>query len=332
MAPFSSSFLLPKHVIPIHHQQGNSGFSKQHVDQFPIEKFRNHLRHVLKLCRLKTHFIHFLTNDENIKYYEQAFTHLSVGGETNYEWFEMMGDAILNKCMVYYISQRFPFLHNHEGVKVIARLKINLVSKKVFSDLSYRLGFFHFIRFQETCPKINSRSLLEDVLEAFFGVTEYLMDKHFEMGSGHVVCYSLLKNIMDQIPISLQYEELYDAITRLKETFDYFKTELWGQIKYENQRQEEGNQKVFVYQYCPQQSKKQLLWKCQGKVGQVLDEVKQDAAKAVLHQLQQRGYTKPTPMYYVQLQKYLTQIDRPKTFLFSSLLPVDRVDNSSEIV
>jgi len=287
----------------------------QHETEFPVEMFRKHIQCILKLARLQDVYIQTLTNPENLKHYITAFTHSSIDRENNYEWYEMMGDAILNKCMVSYINHRFPFLHNQDGVKVIARLKINLVSKKMFSDISTKLQFPKFIRFvgyqvlmsrynassstgSHDIPKINTRSLYEDVLEAFFGATEWLMDRHFEFGTGHVVCYRILQSIMDTIPISLCYEDLYDNITRLKETFDLLKPQLWGQIKYENSRVDDM-QHVRIYQFCHQTHRKVLLYEC---TGTLLDETKQAGAGEVIRLLKQQGFEKPVPPYYIHLR------------------------------
>ena len=290
----------------------------QHESNFPIDEFKLHVRKILRYSGLDKKYIRFLTNEENIKLYVQAVTHPYFAPMENYEWFEMMGDAILNKCMVYYINHRFPFLHNHQGVKVIARLKINLVSKKMFAEISCRLGFPTYIRFIDTenLPKVNPKSLFEDVLESFFGLTEWLMDQHYEMGSGHVVCYRILKTIMDAIPISLKYEDLFDNITRLKETFDMFKVQLGGHIRYENTR-EENIQHVSIYQFCPQYHQKILLYQCSG-VG--LDETKQKGAGVVIEMLKKRGICRPVPSYYLQLDTYL-----------SKMRPIESVDSADFI-
>ena len=286
----------------------------QHESNFPIDEFKLHVRKILRYSGLDKKYIRFLTNEENIKLYVQAVTHPYFAPLENYEWFEMMGDAILNKCMVYYINHRFPFLHNHQGVKVIARLKINLVSKKMFAEISCRLGFPAYIRFIDNLPKVNPKSLFEDVLESFFGLTEWLMDQHYEMGSGHVVCYRILKTIMDAIPISLKYEDLFDNITRLKETFDMFKVQLWGHIRYENIR-EENVQHVSIYQFCPQYHQKVLLYQCSG-VG--LDDTKQKGAGVVIEMLKKQGICRPVPSYYLQLDTYLSKMPPPDSKNFQN--------------
>ena len=44
----------------------------------------------------------------------------------NYEPIEILGDSIVNCCIVWYLSRRFPQLNCQDGVKIIARLKIDM--------------------------------------------------------------------------------------------------------------------------------------------------------------------------------------------------------------
>lgn len=262
--------------------------------------FREKVRQILSLSSLKKEYIDKLTDEENMVLYKQAFTHPSVS-DVNYEWLEILGDATLNKCIVWYINSRFPQLQNAGGVKVIARLKINLVSKNHFSSIAERLGFFQFIHFNEENLKtkvLNTQSLMEDVFEAFFGATELLIDKIVCPGAGYGICYHLLKNIMDPLPISLKYEDLYDPITRLKETFDVFRSALWGQVRYENSRQD-LIQYVTVFQFDPVSGRKTALASANAPL---LDEAKQKAATLAIEILARRGYRRPVPEYYTSLE------------------------------
>jgi len=279
---------------------------QQRTPLFENPRFVGKIRQVLSLSTLKKKYIDKMTNPENMKLYAQAFTHSSVE-EVNYEWLEIMGDATLNKCIVWYINQRFPQLQNAGGVKVIARLKINLVSKHHFSDIAEKLGFAEFIQVNEEAmmnqansvknKPINPRSLLEDVLEAFFGATEMLIDRIVSVGAGYGVCFHLLKNIMDPIPISLKYEDLYDPITRLKETFDIFRTQLWGQVRYEPFRTENVSS-VNIFQFDPSTGRKTFLVTSSGAT---LDEAKQKAALLAIDLLSKRGFKRPVPEYYATL-------------------------------
>ena len=86
----------------------------------------------------------------------------------------------------------------------------------------------------------DKKDLLEDTLEAFIGCTEYLLDKAYRPGVGYAIVYDILSDIFDEIPISLRFEDLYDAKTRLKETFDTF-PEI-GHWAYVDNREEIGDE------------------------------------------------------------------------------------------
>lgn len=266
-------------------------------------QFQEKVRSFLRLSFLKQKHIQKITDPEGMALYAQAFTHSSVS-TNNYEWLEILGDATLNKCVVWYINDRFPQLHNAEGVKVIARLKIKLVSKNNFSEIAEQYGFLPFIQINEENmkTKLNLRSVLEDVLEAFFGATEMLIDRHFGQGSGYGICFQLLKNIMDRRPISLKYEDLYDPITRLKETFDSFRSSsLWGQVRYENVKQD-SIQYVTVFQFDPVSGRKVALGHASAPT---LDEAKQQAALLAIDKLAQHGFRRPVPEYYTRLESMM---------------------------
>jgi dsRNA-specific ribonuclease len=236
------------------------------------------------------------------KIYCCAFTHSSIHPEKNYEYYEILGDVTCNKCVVWYLKERFPQLQNCNGVKVIARLRINLVSKKNFAEIAEKLGFEEYISCSREVKDQKGKSLLEDVFEAFFGATELLIDSILGIGSGYGICYRILNSIFDEIPISLKYEDLYDPITRLKETFDFYRQQIpgrqcnliWGNMTWENIKTEKG-QVVHLYQYDKTSNKKKLLTTSEAAI---LDDAKQMAAIQYLQFLSEKGIKRPIPEYY----------------------------------
>jgi dsRNA-specific ribonuclease len=234
--------------------------------------------------------------------YSRAFTHQSIDAEQNYEFLEILGDATCNKIVVWYIKDRFPVLQNTAGVKVIARLRINLVSKKNFSLLAEKLGFDDFISCEKEIKEQKGKSLLEDVFEAFFGATETLLDSIVHSGAGYGICFKILKSIFDDLPISLKYEDLYDPITRLKETLDFYRSnlpgrqcpKLWGSMLFENTKTEKG-QMVHLYQWDKTTRRKMLLSMAEAPL---LDDAKQLAATHALQMIEKEGYRRPIPEYY----------------------------------
>ncbi len=190
------------------------------------ESFKALIRGLLERGKLKAKYIDLLTSDESMKVYGQAFTAASANPVENYEIFEQLGDVSANKFIVWYAYRRFPQLECPLGVKVVARLRINYGARQSFSEIGERLGFWPYISADEDDRLRKKKDKLEDCVESFIGCTEYLLDKAFRPGVGYAIVYDILANIFDEIPMSLRYEDLYDAKTRLKELFDVYKSRL----------------------------------------------------------------------------------------------------------
>jgi hypothetical protein len=275
------------------------------------QPFKSFIEQLLNRSLLKKKYIDFLTSDDSMKLYSDAFTHISIDTDRNYEYLEILGDVTCNKSIVWYIKERFPQLQNSEGVKVIARLRINLVSKKNFAMIAERLGFIDFISCEKEIKEQKGKSLLEDVFEAFFGATELLIDGMLGSGSGYGICYRILKSILNELPISLKYEDLYDPITRLKETFDFYRQQvpgrqcnlIWGNMLWENVKTESG-QIVNLYQHDKLTNRKKLLITTEAPL---LDEAKQQAASKYLQVLSEYGFKRPIPEYYARINSVTSE-------------------------
>ena len=281
--------------------------------------FRTFIKGLLRLSGISKKYLGTLTDDKSLEIYQQAFTHPSVDPLSNYEWWEILGDSTLNKAIVWYVSRRFPILQNPEGVKVIARLKINMVSKKKFAEIAEQLGMKPFIRINyDTVSAQNSvlmRSISEDVLEAFFGATEWIIDTRIEPGAGYGICYLILKKILDATDISLDYNDLYDAITRLKETMDAHRSRFPGTIRYVRiDRPPPSIPEGEGGGWNPPLQHVQVLYNGHGAVGSLLlgeaqgrtlDDAKQVAAQKAIHFLEHRGISKPIPAYYLKIREWL---------------------------
>lgn len=201
------------------------------------DKFKYFLRQVLSLSNLSEEYYSVLLDKEGINLYDQAFTHKTANSVYNYEFFEFLGDTTINKIIAWYLSRRFTQLNCPEGVKVLTRLKINLISKKSFVQFAKQLQFWDFISCDMDVRSNKMDKTLEDVFEAFFGVTEMLIDSRIREGVGYSICYTIIEKLMDNRDISLKYEDLFDAKTRLKEMFDFFGEKL-GKMTYQNEKNE----------------------------------------------------------------------------------------------
>jgi dsRNA-specific ribonuclease len=270
------------------------------MNSFPVhsrgQDFWAVIRRVLRRSNIKDDLIEQVFSHEKSQYlYDCVFTHQSAHPHHNYEWLEILGDATVNKCIVWYIAHRFPHLCCPEGVKVIARLKINLISKKTFAECASKLDWWDFIRADEDTKQTKKKKLLEDVFEAFFGATELLLDSVLYPGAGYPICYRIIVSLFQDIHISLRYEDLYDPITRLKELFDYYKD--IGSFQFQ-QIKKDGFQHVTVYQRL---SSHQVMSVGYG-VAPLLDDAKQKACHGALDYFKRKGIEKPVAEYYMTLQ------------------------------
>lgn len=199
--------------------------------------FKKLIISLLKKGNIKQKYIDILTSVESMNIFAAAFTSEQVDETNNYQVYEQLGDLTGNKFIVWYIYKRFPQLKCAEGVKVAARLRINLGSKNSFCSIAENFGFWDFISATNDLRQRKKKPLLEDVFEAFLGATETILDEHTKIGVGYACVYKILGAIFDDIPISLKYEDLYDAKTRLKELFDIHAEKL-GPLRYEEKREE----------------------------------------------------------------------------------------------
>ncbi len=164
----------------------------------------------------------------HIDIFDQAFTHSSFNPEKNYEALEFLGDQVLNFSVVYYLTRRLPGLMADDGsnVRHISRLKINLVSKKVFASYAAELGFEKYIASSMLVRREKMEDLLEDTLEAFSGallrITAFLDPTSEKTGYVPTLgpAFRIISSFLESKQISLDYEDLYDAKTRLKELID----------------------------------------------------------------------------------------------------------------
>jgi len=282
--------------------------------------FQDLIISVLKKGNLKKKYIDILTDDASMSIYASAFTSELVDPVNNYQVLEQVGDLTGNKFIVNYMYEKFPQLDCAEGVKVVARLRINYGAKQSFSEIARKLGFWPFISATNDLRQRKMKPLLEDVFEAFLGATERILDKKKRIGVGYAIVYDILATIFDEIDISLRYEDLYDPKTRLKELFDVHGEKL-GPLIYKEYKQDmitvssvyriEGG----TYQERPDGTinKKKIIGGIEVKFGQGIaaskSDAQQNASASGLEQLNKQGWSKPPPAIYSTFNKGGKKID-----------------------
>lgn len=177
------------------------------------------------------------------RYINEAFTTKMFDPVTNYEMLEQRGDAAFNHFIKNYFHWRFPQWQCASGVSKVSRITANYIEGENQSAVAQRLEFPKLIRRNLESDKM-VKKLYEDVFEAFIGLTEELFEKKYGRGTGFVVICSILTPIYDSIDVSIDYEQIYDAKTRLKELVDQHP--FVGEIRYEDDDQSKITNLYFV--------------------------------------------------------------------------------------
>lgn len=242
-------------------------------------EFRQFITSLLKRGKLNKKHLEEYTDEEGMKKFQTAFTHKSFDRENNYELVELIGDVVVNYSIINYIREWDPKI---VSVKYLTRLKHNITSKKELAKIAENAGFLAHIKMSDELKEtfeqiVNGKrirdedymSVLEDTFEAFIGTVKILVDERtgFE-GAGVAVAYQIIKSFLQTMDISLQYEKVFDAKTRLKELCDkrgwvfnrniiltrevktdeekYYETTIWG-YPYGNKRQEDANKEKLAF-------------------------------------------------------------------------------------
>ena len=252
--------------------------------------FKELIKKTLEKGNLDPKYIDTLLSEENMHSYAKVFTSKEVNPQNNYETFEQMGDGAAANFLSSYFYKRFPQLDCAIGVKVVARLKINYGAKESFYPIAEKLGFWQYISASTEERLRKKKSLLEDVLEAFLGATQWILDNETRVGVGYAIAYDILKSIFDEIKISLKYDDLYDNKTKLKEIFDANKN--LGALSYKSSRE---NQITTTKAY--RKSNSQEIFLGEGRSALQKDAEQKAAGKAIIA-LERQGYKKKIPPEY----------------------------------
>lgn len=194
-----------------------------------------------------------LLDEDGINRVKIAFTHPSMIGEKNYEFFEMLGDRSVNKAIIWYMHRRFPEIeYNEKAPMYMTELKKRYENKRNFGMWAKKLGFEPFLMYTELSyvegksikkVRIND-SMLEDVFESFCGVLEDLIDSRVSIGVGYGVIYNIITTLLDEEYITTDLSRLVDVKTQIKEIIENAEVKKYGSSAVYNTIQTEG--KKFI--------------------------------------------------------------------------------------
>lgn len=185
------------------------------------DKFIKLIYKFLKRGNLKDEWVQTLLTPDTMKIWDTAFTHQSADQKNNYEYTRFIGNTVAKSLLVWYFDDKFPQIQCPSGVPIMARLKITYDPKKTFVDLAKKLDLWPYITTSVDVRTKNTDLILSKCLESMFGATSMLLDEKIRTNIGLAIVPNILKSLYDEmINISLNYYDLFDAKTILKQIFD----------------------------------------------------------------------------------------------------------------
>lgn len=149
----------------------------------------------------------------------RAFTHKSVSEKCNYEFYEFLGDPIVNLCVLNYMYTTMPEIKN---IAWIFKIHSYLVSESYLSVLCEKSGMSKYITYDKYDSSIQVHKVYEDVFESFFGCLAFIIVKKLKLPRGCAVELSnvIITNLLQESTPDLSFENIFDAAALLKEIYD----------------------------------------------------------------------------------------------------------------
>src|SRR5579871_2170744 len=110
-------------------------------------KFQQFIKHLLSdYCELADEFVDKLTNSENIKQYINAFTTQARDAENNYEFYEFVGDKVLNYNILKFLVNKFPELQKPSLKGYLDKIHQRYIQKDAYAEYARKLKYQDYIR------------------------------------------------------------------------------------------------------------------------------------------------------------------------------------------
>lgn len=191
--------------------------------------FEEFITEILRRGKISDKTLKKVLDPLSLEKFLTAFTHPTYDKENNYEYFEFRGDTILNTASAVYIRKRFPKI---VSVRWLTTIKHKIIGKEFLAKVAENAGYRDFIRYGDEIKEIlrtkeweiskEYQSMMEDVFEAVIGVIVEIFDSKFKRGVGYAVAYKVIESLFsDELhDFSLDWEDVFDVKTRLKEVYD----------------------------------------------------------------------------------------------------------------
>ncbi len=259
--------------------QARKAISKKEVVEMPqlniTSDFKELITHFLKLGRINEDKIGKFTDKKSMNQFRYSFIDKSYGGEEIAGLSKYLGDVIIDNCITFYLKRRFP-----RGVSVayLTRLKHNVTHNDWLGLCVEGTGIFQYVlysgeleetmdRYEELHNSKDYTGLLKDAFSSLIGTMVTIIDNKTIDGAGYLTAYNIVSHYLNKISMTLDFESVFDAKTRLKEIYDKLGWEFHKEIKTENKDDKTWYTVIYGYPYGSQRkgsSRREIIGEGEG--------------------------------------------------------------------
>jgi dsRNA-specific ribonuclease len=203
------------------------------------DDFKDLIENLLKECDIEEKYIKKLKSKKSLSYFSTVFTHKSADSLNNYIFFKSLGHSTIEKCIVWYIFKNEDKIKSKISQKLVTDIKRNIIEKNklsaVYGDKINTKFITISIKEEEKEDKTKKESIIHEIVEAFYGAIELVLDNEYEIGTGFEVVNKCIENALNKINFEKEQEQ--DPKIVLNSIFTKYKNKI-GTIHYVSDKKE----------------------------------------------------------------------------------------------
>ena len=197
-----------------------------HCELVRSEQIHNVISALLKRGEIPDQISRLLMTEKNMPQFDRALTHKSYSKTNNYEFFEFIGDSIINLEVALYVYKHFAL--RSAGTATIIKHKVQ--SNKLLGQIAEKYGLVQLLL---RVPKEddNEIKIKGDVMESIMGCLCVLTSEIRMESTAKLLCAKIIRKLLEECNLDelIDPENCKDPVTTFKEEYpDHYR---WPPVK-----------------------------------------------------------------------------------------------------
>jgi|SRR5208337_1114211 len=191
-----------------------------------LQQLYNAISALLKRGEIPDHISRLILTEKNMSQFDRALTHKSYNKYNNYEFFEFIGDSIINLEVALYVYKHFAL--RTAGTATIIKHKVQ--SNKLLGEIAEKYGLVQLL-LRIPSDKDNEAKIKGDVMESIMGCLCILTSEIRMESTAKILCAKIIRKLLEECNLDeiIDPENCKDPVTTFKEEYpDHYR---WPPVK-----------------------------------------------------------------------------------------------------